>query len=311
MTRSSALAVFVGGNEPFAATIENDWIVGPFRRPTNNSSHEAGTIHDDNTARQLGFRSGTIAGSIHFEQFLPLCEHVFGGAWERSGTMALYFVNPSIDREPVQAMIGCQEQVVGERRLRAVAMKSSAGLIILEGSATLGGIDADSKLRQRFKQACSARARDVRMLAGVPIGFEAHNMPTQIPQAEIDARVNIITERRPEFSDSGIHGRTVAPLSAAIHALRVFEDHLPIAAKTFIGMFGGIEWQYRNGPVFADYPYCVSGRVAAIGESPKTEMLWYECTLHDPAAKTDVARMLMLSRLLKATSPLWAGESKD
>jgi len=70
-------------------------------------------------------------------------------------------------------------------------------------------------------------------------------------------------------------------------------------------MFGAIDWQYLNGPVFADYPYEVDGRVVAIGDSPKTEMLWYECTLRDPSTSQDIARMLMLSRLLKATSPLW------
>lgn len=49
----------------------------------------------------------------------------------------------------------------------------------------------------------------------------------------------------------------------------------------------------------------IHGRLLALGDSPRSEMLRTEITLHDPAAGTDVVRMLMLSRLLKASSLLW------
>ena len=291
----------------FSTAIEGGWIVGPTRFPTNNSSHEAGTIHDDRTARELGYRGGTIAGSLHFEQFLPLCEYVFGREWQRSGGLSLYFLQPSLDGEPVRAMINCLEEASGTGRYRQVAMSTAAGMAVLEGTASLGGIDPASKVRERLGRLSVVSADRLRILGDVREGFSAKGIPTRIPQQEILARLPIITETRREFSDASLYGHAVAPLSAAIHALRVFEDRLPVADKSFVGMFGAIEWQYLQGPVFADYPYQVNGRVVAVRESPKTEMLWYECTLHDPATSKDVARMLMLSRLLKATSPLWQG----
>lgn len=47
-------------------------LVGPLRRSVNNASKVAGSIHDDATATKLGFRGGTVAGSIHLELF-PRC----------------------------------------------------------------------------------------------------------------------------------------------------------------------------------------------------------------------------------------------
>jgi hypothetical protein len=59
-----------------------------------------------------------------------------------------------------------------------------------------------------------------------------------------------------------------------------------------------------GSPVFSDRDYEVSGRVLAIGQTPKTEYLWYETTMREGAK--DVASMLMMLRFMKASSPLWA-----
>ena len=47
--------------------------VGPLRRSVNNARHIPGSIHDDATATKLGFRGGTVAGSIHLELFPRCC----------------------------------------------------------------------------------------------------------------------------------------------------------------------------------------------------------------------------------------------
>jgi hypothetical protein len=286
-----------------AYPVNNGWVCGPYRKPTNNSQHEAGTIHDDKTARDLGFRSGTIAGSIHMEQFLPLCESVFGSTWQRNGALSCYFLNPSIDGEPVQAKISHAE--ASQRR---VEMFTKAGLFVLEGTASIGGRDDLSCVRARLQLAQKNAPAQPRILAHIDPNFAADSLPTIIPQADINQRLSIITEPRAEFTDHTIYGKTVAPLSAAIHAMRVFESRLQMpdeGSGEYVGMFGAIEWQYINGPVYADTPYVVSGNVLAIGESPKTEMIWVECLMVEPVSGLAVARMLMLSRILKASSSLW------
>ena len=42
------------------------------REARNGALEQRGSIHDDATATKLGFRGGTVAGSVHMDQFPPL-----------------------------------------------------------------------------------------------------------------------------------------------------------------------------------------------------------------------------------------------
>lgn len=282
---------------PFAIGQEEGWIYGPWRRPTNNSSHEAGSIHDDLTARELGFRSGTVAGSIHMEQFQPLLEAVFGAAWQRHGQLSLWFREPSIDAEAVRAMVSASAD-----KRRAVRMVTANGLQVLEGSACAGH---DTQGAVRMRLAALRREGELRMLRPLTQGFEAGGIPTRVSAEDVERRLPLITEVLPGFSAGASGGQRIAPLSAAVHAMRVFEEELPIERSGFVGLFGAIEWQWVNGPMLVDRTYEVSGRVLAVAESPRTEMLWTQTLLREAGSGGEVARMLMLSRLLKDSSPLW------
>ena len=61
-----------------------------------------------------------------------------------------------------------------------------------------------------------------------------------------------------------------------------------------------------NGPVLVDTNYTVNGNIIAVGQSPKTEYMWFE-TGADDAAGRRVAEMRMLLRFMKASSPKYAG----
>ena len=47
----------------------------------NASQQAKGSIHNDEVATKLGFRGGTVAGSIHLELFPPLLVEAFGPRW--------------------------------------------------------------------------------------------------------------------------------------------------------------------------------------------------------------------------------------
>lgn len=121
-----------------------------------------------------------------------------------------------------------------------------------------------------------------------------------MPREQVEQRLPIITERLPAFAQQA--GGAQAPMLAAVHAMRVFEEHLPISRTGFVGLFGGIEWQWLTARALIDRDYEVSGRVLAVTDSPRSETPWTETTLHDPANGRCIARMLMLSRLLKESS---------
>jgi len=90
-------------SEPFRLSETDGVLSGPVRRPANASKLAAGSIHDEATAQRLGFRGGTVAANIHFEQFPPLLEAALGAAFARTGGLSLYFLTPTTDGEPVQA----------------------------------------------------------------------------------------------------------------------------------------------------------------------------------------------------------------
>ena len=83
-----------------SATLAGEW-----GTPVNTSAHQKGGIHDDDTATDLGFRGGTVAGSIHMEQFLPLLLDAFSEAWWRNGVLSMYFRQATVDRQPVRCFL--------------------------------------------------------------------------------------------------------------------------------------------------------------------------------------------------------------
>lgn len=286
------------------ATIETDGVLaGPVRRPVNLSRAAVGSIHDDATAQTLGFRGGTVAANIHYEQFAPLMLARLGESWRREGGLSLHFMNPTTDGEPVQAFVGPAETADGMTRAR-VWMETPEGVRVCEGDAWIGGRNPKSELRQRL---ASARpAADLRILAASRIGDTAKAIPARIDSDIALKRLEGITEPLPEYRDGSLFGERVVAPALLIDLLRAVEGPLFRADGAYVGMFGAIELETLDGPVFLDHDYLADAQIIALSESPKTEVAWYESTLRDARDARPVARMIMMTRLLKASSPLWA-----
>ena len=86
-------------------TSEAREIAGEFRRPKNTASQAKGSIHDDATASKLGFRGGTVAGSLHMDQYVPLLLTAFGPSFLQRGNVSLYFRQATVDQEAVRAFV--------------------------------------------------------------------------------------------------------------------------------------------------------------------------------------------------------------
>jgi len=270
-------------------------ITGPWRQPRNGSADEAGGIHHDQTAQGLGFRGGTVAGSIHLEQCPPLLVSQFGEAWHRTGNLSLYFTHATVDREPVRVVL------TGGSGQAAIRLETEAGTTVAEGTCRLGP-DPDSALRRRV--AAQRPPGSLRMLAGCQAGQRVMAVPARISSGDIDRRLTDLTETDPAFTDPSRYGGRMLPLSSVIHLMRVIEEPLAPLRPPFVGLFGAAEIQFLNGPVLADRDYLVDGEILALGESPKTELIWFHACARDKTG-VPVAEMILLSRLLKASSPLW------
>ena len=280
-------------------------ICGQVRRPTNASRDAKGSIHDDATAQKLGFKGGTVAGSIHMEQFPPLLAQAFGDDWHRTGSLSTYFLNATTDGEPVRAFVGpATDRPEGGRRADVWLIDETTGLRVLEGSASVGPPDDLSNLRVRIP---AVRAPgELRLLKSSKVGDGVTDVPVRVTLERSLERVKLITEDLPAYREAALFGEIVCAPTMVVDAMRSIEVPLWRPTSIYVGLFGAIEVQMLDGPMFVDHDYLCDGKVLALSDSPKTEVIWYETTLRDAKDKRPVARMILMSRLLKASSGLWS-----
>lgn len=289
---------------PFEAqTLSDGGLVGPFRRPVNVSREAVGSIHDDATAQTLGFRGGTVAANIHMEQFPPLFAARFERPWTSPGGLSLYFLQPTTDGEPVRAGLGPLTEGVGGAWATAW-IETPEGARVCEGMAWRGRAPVSTTLRERLVR--SRPAETLRILAASQIGDRACDVPARIASTSALARVRGVSEPMDADVTPDAAGRRLAAPSVVIDALRVVETPLFKSEGEFVGMFGAIELEHLAGPVMLDTDYLVEGEIVGLGESPKTEIAWYESWLRPASGGPVLARLLMMSRVLKASSPLWS-----
>jgi hypothetical protein len=273
---------------------------GEWRKPVNTAAHQKGGIHDDSTATDLGFRGGTVAGAIHMEQFPPLLLTVFGTQWWRSGTLSLYFKSATIDREPVRCLISAPEQDGSIQRV-SVWMEKEDGTVVASGSASCGGHDARSELRQKL--AAIRPVSELRILKDLELGARCSEQSCMVSDENLEAQLKVITEPLSCYSTTDEFGGRVLPVTQILRAFDLAELTLVKAVRQpYVGLYGAIEIEFMDGPVLSATEYMASGEIVGLSDSPKTEILWRDMVL---GTDKPVARMLKMDRLMKNSSPLW------
>ena len=220
--------------EAFTFEERDGVLAGPVRRPVNLSRDASGSIHDDATAQTLGFRGGTVAGNIHFEQFPPLVLARFGDDWRRRGGLSLHFITATTDGEPVQAFVGTAETLATGVRRAPAWMETPEGVRVCEGTAWAGGEDLDSALRRRVAQ--QRPATDLRILGASRVGDAAHDVASRLDSVTALRRLEGVTEPLPEYRDPALFGGLVAAPAVAIDALRAVD--LQVRAGEVIALLG-------------------------------------------------------------------------
>ncbi len=289
-------------------TTTSDVITGPVRQPRNLAAHIVGSIHDDDTAAALGFRGGTVAGSVHLDQFPPLLLQAFGQRWFETGSLSLYFRHATTDGEAVQAFVERPPTGDVDPQVRAW-MTTPAAELVAEGTAAVGDPRAPSALHERDLR--PADPAELRILKAVKAGDVLGDLRAAVNG---DRQRSIIEQEAmteplgwytgpspwggPVASPSGVVGLLYTQLLAETKA--VMGEH--------VGLFGAIEIRFRGGPVFLDRDYRVTGEVAAVSQTPKTEVLWFDSRALDDRDEP-VAQMRMMLRQMKQSSPLYRGEA--
>lgn len=275
-------------------------ITGEWRRPVNTAAHQKGGIHDDDTATDLGFRGGTVAGAIHMEQFPPLLLEMFGADFWQTGTLSMYFRSATVDREPVRCLTTEPERVGNIRRTN-VWMEKEDGTIVASGTASCGGHDEKSELRSKLE---SIRPiSELRILKNLKVGAQCEDQRCFVENSFLDAQLGVITEPLSCYKTSNEFSGRVLPVTQVVRAFDPPEVALITEVEPpFVGLYGAIEIEFINGPVLAETEYKGSGEIVGLSDSPQTEILW-----RDSILMTDkpIARMLKMDRLMKNSSPRW------
>jgi hypothetical protein len=277
-------------------------IAGPLRSP-RNSARDAGdgSIHDDATASRLGFKGGTVAGSIHMDQFAPLLISLFGEEeFFGRGNLSLFFLQPTVDLEPVRAMATREP---GARQAQ-LSMENEQGDQIAIGTASCGEPDTDTEVRRRMEKL--RRGGDLRILAGRAEGDEVEIAAHHIDSAA--QRLDVITEPLAAYSGDGSWDGEVAPMSHIVHSIIGVQRELSEHRIDATGLYGALEIQFLDGPLFTGRDYTARGEIVALTESPKTENMWWTCTYSDPDTGSDVVSVLQYMRFMKGSSPLWSDQ---
>ena len=282
--------------------VRDGLIHGPWRLPKNPARYDAGAIHDDVTAMQLGFRGDPVTGISHMELFPPLLMSTFGPRWFERGTLSMYFVNATTDREPVRANL--QQASQGATNIQCNAwVEDENGMRVIEGTASAGDSTAPTYLQQRLTK--PVVPGELRMLKDVKPGHSFDVGEVSLDARSQAARMDALSEPLDWFALDSPWGGPIATLGGMNDLLyRQWLQTLSPTAGGAVDLYGAIELRNINGPVFVDQIYRVHGKVVSVGQSPKTEYLWFETLLSDRTGRP-VAGLLMQMRWMKASSKLW------
>ncbi len=275
-------------------------LVGPVKAPANLASGlGAGSIHDDKTAQRLGFSGGTVAGSVHMQQFPPLLVRAFGPEWFERGGLSCYFQNATTHGIPVRPFAR-----VPERKTDAqidIWAKKEDGTRVLEGTAKVGNPGDPSVLAERLRNL--PPRGDVRILGHIQPGLKTDAYPTRLESEKAARGIAAMTEPLTWYTESSPWGGPIINPGQAVGILRACEPGFDLRRHKSVGLFGAIEINHLAGPMFLDRDYESRGEVLAVGETPKSEYIWYHTWLSDQG--TDVAEMIMMLRFMKGSSDLW------
>ena len=93
-------------------------LTGPLREPAQMLADQTygghTSVHDGDTAAELGLAGAPIEGPTHFSQIDPLAVQAWGQRWFESGCVSAHFLNMVVDGEQVRASLRTTGPDVGK-----------------------------------------------------------------------------------------------------------------------------------------------------------------------------------------------------
>jgi hypothetical protein len=257
----------------------SDWV-----QPINRWSNAENSIHNDDVARGIGMRGGTIPGTVHLNHFVPIIMQRWGRRWFEQGSISIYYTFATTDREPVRAVMA-ERPAANDMKVDAW-VENPEGKIVAKGTLSVGSPAEPNYVRSLQLQ--DARRDELRILEQLSKG--------QSSPSTDDAE---ITSGDGEGAYAGI---LIHP--TAMYGLLNVGFHRETIRRA-VGFFGATEINIKHGPIKLNRKYRRSGEVVCVGASPKTEFAWVDSRIVDPDSGAVVAEMRHMTRWMKVSSTRW------
>jgi hypothetical protein len=308
---------------PFATPLQDtgDEFIGPLRSPRQmlgkQQYDDHTSIHDDATARKLGFQGGTIEGPTHFSQFAPLCVAVWGPEWLAHGGLSAHYRNPCFEGERVRACL--RKPRDGERQTE-IWMLREDGTEILRGTADMGSGNPPSALEKRIGELSPPGTlvilRDIRVgmrTARIPVRMDADQDMGALYPFSLADKLQVITEPSPWYTQAGAPSapwkRAIIPIEMVSVLLNHANGREPLPVRgPVVGLFADQEIKLIDGPLLVGEPYEIDREVVALSGSRRTESMWVRTRVFRPGSDHVLATMLINAASLKDSYANYAAE---
>lgn len=310
---------------PFATPIEDSGaeLIGPLRVPRQmlaaQQYDEHTSIHDNETAKKLGFKGGTIEGPTHFSQFVPLCVAIWGPRWLEQGSLSAHYRNACFEGEKVRAHVAKPQADATQTTIR---MEREDGTEILRGTAGVGSDNPPSALEQRISE-LSPPEKPV-ILRDIHVGLSTQRITVRMDADQhmgalypfsLAQKLQAITEPSPWYSAEGAASSPWKQPIIPVEMISVLLNYSNDAAafpvrRPVVGLFADQEIRMQRGPLFVGQSYEMDREVIALSGSRRTESLWIRTRVFRPGEGEVVATMLLNAAYMKASYPGYEEEQK-
>lgn len=265
-------------------TADNGKLYSDWQQPVNRWANAENSIHNDDVAKEIGMRGGTIPGTVHLNHFVPIIMDRWGMSWFEQGTISMFYTFATTDREDVRAVM---QEPAGSNNVKVDAwVENPQGKIVSKGSLSVGEPGEPNYVRSL---ALEESPRDeLRILARLNTGD---------PCPSSDAVSIDNGDGKDAYKGILIYPATMYGL------LNVGFQREQI--RRAVGFFGATEIVLKNGPIRLNREYKRSGEVVCVGATNKTEFAWVDSRLEDKKTGEIVAEMRHMTRWMKASSKLW------
>jgi hypothetical protein len=263
-------------------------------RPTST----IGSIHETDIAQRIGMRGGVIAGVIHLDLFPPLMRKAFGQKWFEKGSISLFYTYAVLHGEELRAVVQIPPTDSQDFQVEA-RLESKDDRLVARGTASIGNPQEKSYIGAM--EIKSSPVEERRIFKDLEVGYQPAPQDVLMTSSELMEKLEFCEDSMEWNAGQSPWGGPIVPPSLTFSMMRIVPPFLPQG----VGFFGATEMRYINGPVKADVPYEMKGKIFAVGVTSKTEYYWFDSQLFEKKSGALIVEVRHMTRSMKAGSPLY------